>query len=53
MPEGPLSIWTIYEKPADFPDHFVARRWEAVDPPRPTDELFMNKGADALPDCPS
>lgn len=40
MPQDPLSIWTIYAKPADFPDHFIARRWEALDPPRPTDDLL-------------
>lgn len=26
-----LSMWTIYDRPADYPDSFVARRWEAVD----------------------
>jgi hypothetical protein len=23
-----LSIWTIYDHPSDFPDGFIARRWE-------------------------
>lgn len=23
-----LSLWTVYEKPADFPNHYVARRFE-------------------------
>lgn len=22
-----LSLWTIYERPTDYPDMFVARRW--------------------------
>ncbi|HXJ60733.1 MAG TPA: hypothetical protein VNU68_29160 [Verrucomicrobiae bacterium] len=22
-----LSIWTIYERPKDYPRHFVVRRW--------------------------
>ena len=25
---GQLTIWTIYEKPKDFPDGFIARRFE-------------------------
>jgi hypothetical protein len=25
--QGDLPIWTVYEKPADFPDQFVARMW--------------------------
>jgi hypothetical protein len=24
----PLSIWVIYDHPSDYPDDFVARRWE-------------------------
>lgn len=27
-----LSIWTVYDKPADFPTMYVARRWEVVGP---------------------
>lgn len=23
-----LSMWTIYDRPADFPNDYVARRWE-------------------------
>jgi hypothetical protein len=26
---GALSIWTVYDHPKDFPDTFVARRYEA------------------------
>jgi len=26
---GVLSIWTVYDKPKDYPDTFVARRFEA------------------------
>jgi hypothetical protein len=25
---GALAIWTIYEKPKDFPDGYIARRFE-------------------------
>lgn len=28
MNEQPLSIWTIYDHPRDFPDAYVARRAE-------------------------
>jgi hypothetical protein len=27
-----LSIWTIYDHPADYPESFVARRWEGDQP---------------------
>jgi|LSQX01.3.fsa_nt_gb hypothetical protein len=30
MPQNSLSIWTVYEKPSDFPGEFVARRWESL-----------------------
>jgi hypothetical protein len=26
----PLSMWTVYDHPRDFPEHFVARRWEVT-----------------------
>ena len=28
MTERSLHIWTIYERPLDFPDSYVARRFE-------------------------
>jgi hypothetical protein len=28
MKRGALSLWTIYEKPLDHPDGFLARRFE-------------------------
>lgn len=27
----PLVIWTIYERPRDYPEHIVARRWLVYD----------------------
>jgi hypothetical protein len=24
---GPLSMYVIYERPLDYPDHYVVRRW--------------------------
>jgi len=35
---GALAIWTIYDRPKDHPDGFIARRFEvnALGPPTPT-----------------
>lgn len=30
MPRDSLSIWTVYQKPLDYPGQFVARRWESL-----------------------
>jgi hypothetical protein len=27
MNEGLLTMWTVYDHPADYPGHFVARKW--------------------------
>lgn len=27
-----LSMWTVYDHPLDYPDHFVARRFEVGQP---------------------
>lgn len=32
------SIWTIYNRPVDFPDKFVARRWEGS---MPTQDILI------------
>lgn len=38
-----LSLWTVYMQPRDFPDHFVARRWETSGVgARPTDEVLIH-----------
>jgi hypothetical protein len=37
MKRGALSLWTIYEKPLDHPDGFIAHRFESSkDGDRPT-----------------
>ncbi len=39
-----LSVWTVYDRPRDHPDHFVARRWVTggVGPePMPTADVLM------------
>ena len=33
---GALSLWTIYEKPLDHPDGFIARRFESDAPTEDT-----------------
>ncbi|MGZ3742736.1 MAG: hypothetical protein ACXVB1_00160 [Pseudobdellovibrionaceae bacterium] len=32
MESNTLSIWTVYDHPSDFPDLFVARRFENLKP---------------------
>ncbi len=43
-----LSLWTIYDRPTDFPDSFVARRFELD---RPTNEVIVARDLEALRDC--
>jgi len=33
-----LAIWTVYERPADFPEQFVARKWLNE---RPTSDIVQ------------
>jgi hypothetical protein len=34
----PLSLWTIYDRPADYPDGFLARRFEND---QPSDDVLV------------
>jgi hypothetical protein len=54
---GLLSMWTIYERPKDYPEGYIARRFESI---MPTDdtltgeleelrEIFINAGLFKLP----
>ena len=46
-----LSIWTVYDKPADFPTMFVARRWVVVGPvPHATDDVVFAYNLERLRD---
>lgn len=38
-----LSMWVIYERPRDYPEHFVVRRWEVAQRggPRPTSDAWL------------
>jgi len=44
-----LAMWTVYDHPRDFPDEFVARRFD-VDGKgaRPTDEILTSSSLDLL-----
>lgn len=35
-----LELWTIYNKPKDFPDHYVARKFLIDKEPIPTMDYF-------------
>jgi hypothetical protein len=39
---GVLAMWTVYDHPSDFPECFVARKWEipAREAPRATAEVL-------------
>jgi len=37
----PLDMWTIYHKPDDYPDEFVARRWEILIDITATNDMFV------------
>lgn len=30
MPEPFMSVWVVYNRPRDFPDKYVARRWDIL-----------------------
>lgn len=36
-----LSIWTVYERPLDHPQKFVARRWASFLEPAPTADVIL------------
>jgi len=40
-----LTIWTIYDHPTDFPDHFIARSFIMN---KPTDDYIVAKSLDCL-----
>lgn len=48
MQAEPLSIWTVYDRPADYPTKFVARRWLATMQLVPTDDVLLDDTLDAL-----
>lgn len=42
MRDEALDVWTVYDRPRDFPDLFVARKWRIVpgDLPMPSSEII-------------
>ena len=44
-----LSMWTIYGKTADFPQHFVARKWNVgVKSQTPTAHIILELDVEIL-----
>ncbi len=46
-----LDMWTVYDHPTDYPDHYVARKWlikSTVAEPEPTDEILLETDLAAL-----
>ena len=36
-----LAMWTVYDHPSDYPDSYVARRFDVdADGPRPSDQVI-------------
>lgn len=48
MANEELSIWTVYERPLDHSQNFVARRWLATPQPAPTDDVLFADNLDSL-----
>lgn len=47
-----LAMWTVYDHPLDFPDKFVARRFDVdADGPKPTDEVIVSKHLYIVREC--
>lgn len=42
-----MLIWTIYDHPKDFPDHYVARQWWVDDKGGMAQEMLLK--AETLP----
>jgi hypothetical protein len=43
-----LSMWTIYDHPTDYPDHFVARRFELD---KPTSQILLCETLEPIRDA--
>lgn len=48
MAHQQLSLWTVYQRPPDHPDKYVARRWVIRPAPAPTDEALMADDLNSL-----
>jgi hypothetical protein len=46
-----LSMWTIYDHPSDYPQGFIARRWEiSAGSAKPTDRTMVSPDLEPLRD---
>ncbi|WP_326430379.1 hypothetical protein VQ574_20810 (plasmid) [Stutzerimonas frequens] len=41
MSTDQLSVWTVYRRPKDYPEQYVARRWIAAPHPTPTEDILI------------
>lgn len=42
-------MWVVYERPTDYPNECIARRWEIVDgAEQPTDSVIIADSLDAI-----
>lgn len=51
MPAAPLVMWTIYDRPLDFPQGFIARKWMVSGQPavaQATNETLTDDSLDGL-----
>lgn len=45
---GRLPMWTVYDHPADYPGHWVARLWYSLPQPEPTEYVLAHDSLDEL-----
>lgn len=43
-----LSMWHVYDRPKDYPTQYVARRWEVLNEPSATTDIFVADTLDGL-----
>lgn len=43
-------MWIVYEKPLDYPNSWVARRWAIYEVPQPTPEMLISPSLEVLED---
>jgi hypothetical protein len=47
--KAPLRMWTVYERPSDYPENYVARMFEVDGTgPRATDSIIIAKSLEQL-----
>ena len=46
-----LTMWTIYNRPLDHPDHYIARQWRTdANGPQPTQSIIIAQSLSVLRD---